>query len=237
MPGRNLLFFTYAAALAYRRGMRTLVGGMCETDFSGYPDCRNDTLQTLAKAISLGTDAAFIIETPLMWIDKAGTWALAEELGGAPLVELIVEESHTCYLGIRSRRHAWGYGCGHCPACALRAKGWEAWQAARRADPRRRCALSPATGRRRTPSPSATKATPRPTGCTPCCTRSRATTATPATGTGARRIAFDEFADPQAELAAIRDVCLVKRKAADRCRATRSADYICSVLHCQWIAP
>jgi 7-cyano-7-deazaguanine synthase len=131
VPGRNLLFFTYAAALAYRRGMRTLVGGMCETDFSGYPDCRNDTLQTLAQAISLGTATEFTIETPLMWIDKAGTWALAEKLGGTPLVELIVEDSHTCYLGIRSRRHLWGYGCGHCPACVLRAKGWDAWQAAK----------------------------------------------------------------------------------------------------------
>lgn len=129
VPGRNLLFFTYAAALAYRRGMRTLVGGMCETDYSGYPDCRNETIEELAKAISLGMDAAFTIETPLMWIDKAATWALAEELGGTPLVELIIEDSHTCYLGIRSRRHAWGYGCGHCPACQLRAKGWEAWQA------------------------------------------------------------------------------------------------------------
>ena len=129
VPGRNLLFFTYAAALAYRRGMRTLVGGMCETDFSGYPDCRNDTLQTLAQAISLGMDAEFTIETPLMRIDKAGTWALAEKLGGTPLVELIVEETHTCYLGDRSRRHAWGYGCGQCPACELRAKGWETWQA------------------------------------------------------------------------------------------------------------
>jgi len=131
VPGRNLLFFTYAAALAYRRGIRTLVGGMCETDYSGYPDCRNETLQALGKAISLGTDTQFTLETPLMWIDKAGTWALAEELGGAPLVELIVEDTHTCYLGIRSRRHAWGYGCGHCPACALRAKGWETWQAAK----------------------------------------------------------------------------------------------------------
>ena len=131
VPGRNLLFFTYAAALAYRRGIRTLVGGMCETDFSGYPDCRNETLQALAKAISLGTDTAFTLETPLMWIDKAATWALAEELGGAALVDLIVEDTHTCYLGIRSRRHAWGYGCGHCPACALRAKGWETWQASK----------------------------------------------------------------------------------------------------------
>jgi 7-cyano-7-deazaguanine synthase len=129
VPGRNLLFFTYAAALAYRRGMRTLVGGMCETDYSAYPDCRNETIQTLAKAISLGTDTDFVIETPLMWIDKAETWALAEELGGTPLVDLIVESSHTCYLGVRSRRHSWGYGCGHCPACQLRAKGWEAWQA------------------------------------------------------------------------------------------------------------
>ena len=129
VPGRNLLFFTYAAALAYRRGMRTLVGGMCETDYSGYPDCREETLQALGKAISLGMDAAFTIETPLMCIDKAGTWALAEQLGGTPLVELIVEDSHTCYLGIRSRRHTWGYGCGHCPACGLRAKGWEIWQA------------------------------------------------------------------------------------------------------------
>ncbi|MFN3625226.1 MAG: 7-cyano-7-deazaguanine synthase QueC [Hyphomicrobium sp.] len=129
VPGRNLLFFTYAAALAYRRGIRILVGGMCETDFSGYPDCRNDTLQALAKAISLGTDADFVIETPLMWIDKAGTWELTDKLGGRALIELIVEESHTCYLGVRSRRHEWGYGCGHCPACALRRKGWEIWQA------------------------------------------------------------------------------------------------------------
>jgi len=127
VPGRNLLFFTYAAALAYRRGIRVLVGGMCETDFSGYPDCRNETLQTLARAISLGTDAAFVIETPLMWIDKAGTWALTQAIGGERLVDLVLEESHTCYLGIRSRRHAWGYGCGHCPACALRRKGWESW--------------------------------------------------------------------------------------------------------------
>ena len=128
VPGRNLLFFTYAAALAYRRGMRILVGGMCETDYSGYPDCRNETLQALGKAISLGMDAEFTLETPLMWIDKADTWALAEQLGGTPLIELIVEDTHTCYLGIRSRRHVWGYGCDHCPACDLRAKGWEKWQ-------------------------------------------------------------------------------------------------------------
>jgi 7-cyano-7-deazaguanine synthase len=127
VPGRNLLFFTYAAALAYRRGMRTLVGGMCETDYSGYPDCRNETLQALAKAISLGMDATFAIETPLMWIDKAGTWEMAEKLGGAALVDLIVEHTHTCYTPDRTTRHAWGYGCGACPACGLRAKGWERW--------------------------------------------------------------------------------------------------------------
>src|SRR5438552_1800137 len=109
VPGRNLLFFTYAAALAYRRGLRTLVGGMCETDYSGYPDCRNDTLQTLAGAISLGMDASFVIETPLMWIDKAGTWEMADKLGGGPLVELIVEHTHTCYTTDRKTRHAWGY--------------------------------------------------------------------------------------------------------------------------------
>ena len=127
VPGRNLLFLTYAAALAYRRGVRTLVGGMCETDYSGYPDCRNDTLQTVAKAISLGMDAPFAIETPLMWIDKAGTWELADKLGGATLVELIVEHTHTCYTPDRTTRHAWGYGCGACPACGLRTKGWEKW--------------------------------------------------------------------------------------------------------------
>ena len=129
VPGRNLLFFTYAAALAYRRGIRALVGGMCETDYSGYPDCRNDTLQTLASAISLGLDTPFIIETPLMQIDKAGTWAMAEKLGGAALVDLIVAHTHTCYTPDRHTRHAWGYGCGHCPACQLRAKGWEQWLA------------------------------------------------------------------------------------------------------------
>jgi len=131
VPGRNLVFFTYAAASGYRRGLTTLVGGMCETDFSGYPDCRNSTLQTLAEAISLGMDVPYAIETPLMWIDKAGTWALADQLGGAPLVDLIVEHTHTCYTPDHTTRHAWGYGCGACPACALRAKGWDAWQAAR----------------------------------------------------------------------------------------------------------
>jgi 7-cyano-7-deazaguanine synthase len=130
VPGRNLLFFTYAAALAYRRCIRTLVGGMCETDYSGYPDCRNDTLQSLAKSLSLGMDVRFAIETPLMWIDKAGTWAMAQQLGPA-LVDLIVEHTHTCYMADRTTRHAWGYGCGRCPACDLRAKGWERWQTAR----------------------------------------------------------------------------------------------------------
>jgi 7-cyano-7-deazaguanine synthase len=130
VPGRNLLFLTYAAALAYRRGIRTLVGGMCETDYSGYPDCRNATLQALAEAISLGMDAPFAIETPLMWIDKAGTWAMAQDLGGPPLVELIVGHTHTCYTPDRTTRHPWGYGCGKCPACGLRAKGWEQWQTA-----------------------------------------------------------------------------------------------------------
>jgi len=131
VPGRNLLFFTYAAALAYRRSVRVLVGGMCETDYSGYPDCRNATLQALGQAISLGLDTPFVIETPLMWIDKAGTWAMAEELGGAPLVDLVVEHTHTCYTPDRTTRHAWGYGCGRCPACNLRARGWERWQAGR----------------------------------------------------------------------------------------------------------
>jgi 7-cyano-7-deazaguanine synthase len=131
VPGRNLLFFTYAAALAYRRGIRTLVGGMCETDFSGYPDCRNETLQSLANSISLGMDVPFKIETPLMRIDKAGTWAMAEQLGGAALVDLVVEHTHTCYTPGRTTRHAWGYGCGKCPACGLRAKGWARWASKR----------------------------------------------------------------------------------------------------------
>jgi 7-cyano-7-deazaguanine synthase len=131
VPGRNLLFFTYAAALAYRRGIATLVGGMCETDYSGYPDCRNDTLQTLARALSLGLDRPVTIDTPLMYVDKAGTWALAEQLGGQPLVDILIEHTHSCYLGVRDVRHAWGYGCGTCPACELRAGGWQRWMAAR----------------------------------------------------------------------------------------------------------
>jgi 7-cyano-7-deazaguanine synthase len=124
VPGRNLLFMTLAAALAYRRGVQVLVTGVCETDFSGYPDCRDDTMKAMQVALSLGMDTRFLIETPLMWIDKAATWTLARTLGGAPLVDLIVEHSHTCYLGERSQRHAWGYGCGQCPACQLRAQGF-----------------------------------------------------------------------------------------------------------------
>lgn len=124
VPGRNLVFLTYAAALADRRGIEVLVGGMCETDFSGYPDCRRDTLDALQSALRLGMARDYTIETPLMALTKAETWALAEQIGGASLVELILEDSHTCYLGERGARHAWGYGCGTCPACALRAAGW-----------------------------------------------------------------------------------------------------------------
>lgn len=131
VPGRNLLFMTLAGALAYRRGLQVLVTGVCETDFSGYPDCRDDTMKALQVALNLGLERRLRIETPLMWIDKAQTWELAWQLGGAPLVELIVQDSHTCYEGDRSQRHDWGWGCGICPACALRAKGWERWQAAR----------------------------------------------------------------------------------------------------------
>ena len=129
VPGRNLLFFMFAASLAYRRGLSVLVGGMCETDFSGYPDCRDNTLKALQVAISLGIDRPMTIETPLMWLDKAQTWALSAALGGEALVALIVEHTHTCYMGDRSQRHDWGYGCGQCPACALRARGYKAWRA------------------------------------------------------------------------------------------------------------
>jgi 7-cyano-7-deazaguanine synthase len=128
VPGRNLLFLTLAAALAYRRDLQVLVTGVCETDFSGYPDCRDDTMKAMQLALSLGMDKRFLIETPLMWIDKADTWRLAESLGGAALVDLIVEHTHTCYLGDRAHRHAWGYGCGTCPACELRARGWERYR-------------------------------------------------------------------------------------------------------------
>jgi len=129
VPGRNLIFFTFAAAVAYRRGLSVLVGGMCETDYSGYPDCRDDTLKSLQVALGLGLDQRVVIETPLMWLDKAQTWRLARALGGDTLVALITEDTHTCYLGDRRTRHAWGYGCGQCPACALRARGYEGFAA------------------------------------------------------------------------------------------------------------
>ncbi|SDP38943.1 preQ(0) biosynthesis protein QueC [Phyllobacterium sp. YR620] len=129
VPGRNLLFFTLAGALAYRRGLRVIIGGMCETDYSGYPDCRDDTLKALQVALSLGLDRRITIETPLMWLDKAETFALAQELGGNPLLDLVIESTHTCYLGDRANRHSWGYGCGTCPACALRAGGWAKFKA------------------------------------------------------------------------------------------------------------
>jgi 7-cyano-7-deazaguanine synthase len=128
VPGRNLIFYTFAAALAYRRDADVLVGGMCETDFSGYPDCRDDTIKALQVAVSLGMGQRFTFETPLMWIDKAATWQLAHDLGGEPLTDLITEHSHTCYLGERGRRHVWGYGCGDCPACSLRAAGYHRWR-------------------------------------------------------------------------------------------------------------
>jgi 7-cyano-7-deazaguanine synthase len=127
VPGRNLVFFVYAAALADRRGLGALVGGMCETDFSGYPDCRRDTLNAMQQALNLGMAQTFTIETPLMRLTKSETWALAKGLGGEALVEVTVEESHTCYLGERDALHPWGYGCGTCPACELRARGWEGW--------------------------------------------------------------------------------------------------------------
>jgi len=127
VPARNLLFFTFAATVAYRRGASVLVGGMCETDYSGYPDCRDNTLKAMQVALSLGLAAPMTIETPLMWLDKAQTWAMSERLGGEPLIELVVEHTHSCYLGDREHRHAWGWGCGLCPSCDLRRKGYESW--------------------------------------------------------------------------------------------------------------
>ena len=129
VPGRNLVFLTFAGALAYRRGITHIVGGMCETDYSGYPDCRDETIKALQTALNLGMAKSFELHTPLMWLDKASTWRLADELGGAGLVDLIREHSHTCYLGERGAQHEWGYGCGECPACALRAKGWREFAA------------------------------------------------------------------------------------------------------------
>jgi len=129
VPGRNLVFFVYAAALADRRGLKSMVGGMCETDFSGYPDCRRDTLDAVQTALNLGMEQDFVIETPLMRLTKAETWGLAKSLGGEDLVELVVRDSHTCYRGDREHFHDWGYGCETCPACELRAKGWNEWVA------------------------------------------------------------------------------------------------------------
>ena len=128
VPGRNLMFMTVAATLAYRRGLTVLVGGMCETDFSGYPDCRDDTMKALQVALNLGMATRLKLETPLMWINKAQTWLLAEQLGGSALVETIRQDTHTCYLGERGQLHAWGHGCGSCPACTLRARGYEQYR-------------------------------------------------------------------------------------------------------------
>ena len=125
VPARNILFFTFASAVAYRRGLEVLVGGMCETDYSGYPDCRDNTLKSLQVAMSLGLEAPMVVETPLMWLDKAATWSLAESLGGNSLIKLIQQDTHTCYMGDRSVQHDWGFGCGDCPACDLRSKGYK----------------------------------------------------------------------------------------------------------------
>lgn len=131
VPGRNLIFLTFAAALAFRRGLKHIVGGMCETDFSGYPDCRDDTIKAMQVALNLGMEKRFVLDTPLMWLDKAATWRLAEAIGGAALVERIIADTHTCYLGERGQRHDWGYGCGTCPACRLRADGFARYRAER----------------------------------------------------------------------------------------------------------
>jgi 7-cyano-7-deazaguanine synthase len=132
VPGRNLIFFCFAGALAYRRGAGHIVTGVCETDYSGYPDCRNDTVKAMQAALALGLDKPLVIDTPLMWIDKAGTFAMAEQIGGKALLDLVVEDTHSCYLGDRSRRHVWGYGCGECPACALRGQGYAKFIASRK---------------------------------------------------------------------------------------------------------
>lgn len=124
VPGRNVIFLTFAAALAYRRNLGHIVGGMCQADYSGYPDCRDDAVKALQVSLNLGMGRSFVLETPLMWRDKAEAWDLVRRLGGEPLVELILEHSHTCYRGLREQRHEWGYGCGSCPACELRVKGY-----------------------------------------------------------------------------------------------------------------
>ena len=128
VPGRNLVFFAFAGALAYRRGAKHIVAGMCETDYSGYPDCRDDTLKAMQLALNLGMERRFVIHAPLMWIDKAATFALAHAIGGDAFIDLLVEHTHTCYLGDRTQRHDWGYGCGSCPACRLRAEGFARWK-------------------------------------------------------------------------------------------------------------
>ncbi len=132
VPGRNLIFLSFAGAIAYRRSARHLIAGMCETDYSGYPDCRDDTIKAMQLALTLGLDKRLTVHTPLMWIDKAGTFAMTEDLGGRPLLDLVIEDSHSCYLGDRSRRHDWGYGCGTCPACELRAKGFAKYMSERK---------------------------------------------------------------------------------------------------------
>lgn len=132
VPGRNLIFFAFAGAVAYRRGLRHMVAGMCETDYSGYPDCRDDTIKAMQLALGLGMDRRFVIHTPLMWIDKAATFELAERIGGKPFTDLVIEETHSCYMGDRAHRHEWGYGCGNCPACQLRASGYKKYKAGAR---------------------------------------------------------------------------------------------------------
>jgi 7-cyano-7-deazaguanine synthase len=132
VPGRNLIFFAFAGAVAYRRGLKHLVAGMCETDYSGYPDCRDDTIKAMQLALGLGMDRRFVLHTPLMWIDKAATFELADRIGGKPLAELVIEDTHSCYMGDRAHRHEWGYGCGNCPACQLRAAGYEKYKAGRK---------------------------------------------------------------------------------------------------------
>jgi 7-cyano-7-deazaguanine synthase len=128
VPGRNLVFLSFAGAIAYRRGIKNIVAGMCETDFSGYPDCRDDTIKAMQLALNLGMDRRFAIHTPLMWIDKAATFQLAQEIGGQQLIDVLLDETHTCYLGDREHRHPWGFGCGECPACQLRAEGFRKWK-------------------------------------------------------------------------------------------------------------
>jgi 7-cyano-7-deazaguanine synthase len=132
VPGRNLIFFAFAGAVAYRRGLKHIVAGMCETDYSGYPDCRDDTIKAMQLALGLGMDRRFVLHTPLMWIDKAATFELADRIGGKKLAEIVIEETHSCYMGDRAQKHEWGYGCGKCPACQLRATGYEKYKAGRK---------------------------------------------------------------------------------------------------------